>query len=589
MIYRGGSEAKWFLSELRPLLGKQLLGAFYMLASTLLSLVDPLIIKWLIDVGLKEEAWGSILMAVGVFCVAFLARSAFVVLGNMTSEEVLQKLMLRLRLRLLKHVTRLDASFYDRFGAGDLIRRLEQDIDQVGQVGTVMLPTLLRILVSASVTLAIMFFLDWRLTLAAIPFAAIFLLFKRRFRGQLARASEITREAVGQRTSFLHDCLNSSVQVQVLGAEGFFRRKYARYAAGGTRATIDRRRVEMSYFASSFAVLTLATGVVLLLGAYQVLAGALTLGGFIAFYSYLTRLFDPLGAAIDTHARLKRAGASIRRISELESIEPEVESIAGAPKLAAEPVERIACRDVSFGYAEGQPVLDKVGFTLSRGERLAVVGRSGSGKSTLAKLLVRMYDPITGTISVDGDNLRSLDLTSVRAHTSLVFPKPVLFRGSIRENVLLGYTAASEKDLDVCARVACFDSVIAKFPRRWDHVLGPSGAGLSDGEKQRLGLVRALVRNREILILDESTGALDPLIEGRVLTRLREHTRDKAVLMITHRLSAACWADRILVLRNGSFTMAHRPKGFAAYAAEVGETLYSTPDDPLTEPILPAS
>lgn len=560
------TEWRWFFRELRPHAGVQVMGVTALLASTVLSLADPLIIKWLVDAGLQQRRWSVVLWAVGLLCGVFLLRLVLLHVGTLSSAQVLQRVVLSLRLRLLRKLQGLDAAFYDRHRPGDLVHRLEQDAEVFGQVAADVLPGLVRILLGLAVTLAIMVGLDWRLSLVVLPFVPALLWLRAHFRKRLEAAAETTRSATGLRTSFLSESLHANLQVQLLGAERFFLRRYAGLAVGTTRANLAQRSTELVYLAASLTVVVLATAAVLLAGAYEFMHGFLTLGGYVAFYSYLMRLLDPLGSAVETHARLKRAGSSIRRLAEIERFEPSVRDRADARAVDPAAVREVDFRGVEFGYGPGGPLLRGVDLRLRRGDRVALVGQSGSGKSSLARLMVRLYDPAAGAVHLDGADLRGLRLRGVRDAASYVPQAPVLFPGTLRENVLLGVRATDEA-LDRLARVACFDSVLAKFPGRWDHVLGTGGSGLSDGERQRLGLLRALVRDRPFLVLDESTGALDPATEAEVMDRLDAHTRGKGVLLITHRPAAARWADRIAVLRDGRLDDA-APPGEAAVPAE---------------------
>jgi len=423
-----------------------------------------------------------------------------------------------------------------------------------------------------------MFVLNWRLSCAVLPFIPVLLYLRGHFRTLLERTAETSREAIGVRTSFLNECLGASIQVQMLGAEPFFHRKYTRHVLEASRASLMQRRTELLYFAGSLTIMTLSTAAVLLAGAYEVMQGALTLGGYIAFYSYLMRLLDPLSGAVDMHARLKRASSSIRRIVELEGLEPVVADSENQRSFADSDVQEIACRNLTFTYAEGQSVLQGINLHIARGQKIALVGQSGSGKSTLAKLLVRMYEPESGGVFLGGMDVRGLRLRSVRELISLVPPNPVLFAGTIRENVLLGERVPGG-ELERLSRIACFDSVVEKFSSRWDHMLGSAGAGLSDGEKQRLGLLRALVRDRSMLILDEATGALDPVVEAEVLSRLDDYTREKFLLMITHRPSTAAWAERVLVVRDGQLVEVSCPEEFATNASALGRLVWGPMQD----------
>ncbi|HEX2059224.1 MAG TPA: ABC transporter ATP-binding protein, partial [Thermoanaerobaculia bacterium] len=325
---------------------------------------------------------------------------------------------------------------------------------------------------------------------------------------------------------------------------------------------------EIRYAAWAFALITGTTALVLLAGAWEYMQGRLTIGSYIAFYTYLLRLFDPVSAAIATYVRLKRAGGSISRLTELEEHQPAVRDDDGATIVPAL-VNEVAFRNVGFGYDESRPVLRGIDVTVRRGEKVALMGQSGSGKSTIAKLLVRMYDAREGEVAVDGNDVRRIRVRALRRIASLVPSTPTLFAGTIRENVLLGQRGIDEQQLDELAKIACFDSVVARFPERWDHVLGTAGSGLSEGERQRLGLLRALVRHRDVLILDEATGALDARTESELLTRLRSYTDDRLVLVITHRPSPAEWADRVLLLQDGKVKVTRAGKASAPIAAGI--------------------
>jgi ABC-type multidrug transport system fused ATPase/permease subunit len=519
--------------------------------ATLLSLVDPLIIKWLIDSGLQRGRWPPILMAIAFFGLVYFARLALLFVSSLSSMRIIQHVVLRVRLRLLRRLQQLDGTFYDSHQVGDLSQRLEQDVEQAVQAGVDLLPTVVRIVVGASVTLVVMVALDWRLSCVVLPFVPAWVYLRAGFRKRFERAADMTRQLAGRRASLLNELLGACAEVQLLGAERFFHRKYARQAIEATRASFEQRRMELLYFAGAYSAITVVTGGVLLTGAWEVVRGGLTLGGYIAFYSYLTRLFDPLAAAVETYSRLKRAGGSIRRITEVERTEAKVKEVVSAVRLLPEQIKAISCRQVTFDYTTTSPVLRDVNVQIRRGQKVVLIGPSGSGKSTLAKLLTRLYDPCAGAVQVGDHDLRDVTLRSVREMLSLVPPHPVLFSGTIWENVFLGCRPIAAHELQRLARIACFDTVVEKFQGKWEHILGPSGAGLSDGEKQRLGLLRALVRDRPVLILDEATGSLDSLIERELLDRLEEYVQEKIVLFISHRAAAAAWGHRVLTLRDG--------------------------------------
>jgi ABC-type multidrug transport system fused ATPase/permease subunit len=288
------------------------------------------------------------------------------------------------------------------------------------------------------------------------------------------------------------------------------------------------------------------------------MAGVMTIGSFVAFYTYLLRLFDPLSVAAATFARLKRAGGSIARLTELEEA-PAPAAEPDGPAIVPPSIGEIVCRDVRFGYG-AEPVLRGASLQIRRGEKVAVMGRSGSGKSTLAKLLLRVYEPSGGAITLDGVDARNIRHRDLRRLATFVPSTPALFRGSIYDNVVLGWKQVDHAELTRLAAIAGFDSVVLRYPDGWNHQLGPGGAGLSEGEKQRLGILRALVRGGDVLILDEASGALDSKTEEALLAGLKDYAQDRMVLFITHRRSPAQWADRLLILNDGELEVADHRK-----------------------------
>jgi ATP-binding cassette subfamily B protein len=539
----------WFARVLRPYARSHAFSISCLLIATMLSAADPLIIRWIIDRGLPARQWLPILAAVGAFCAVYAIRVGVLSVGNYAMTRTVRYAMLRLRLRLLRRIQSLDAPFFHRYGVGDLVNRLEQEIEQLSDAAAEILPSLFRVVLGIVVTIVAMAALDWRLALIGVPLALLTAGLRYRYGPRLEEVAHASRRIMGERASFLNECVGAGVEMQLLGAEGYVHRRYAKLATASIRTSLSQVMTEIRYAAAAWGIITLTTATVLLFGAFEYMQGRLTIGSYVAFYTYLLRLFDPLTAAIATYVRLKRASGSIARLTELEQHEPAVRD-AGID-LPVPIVDEVAFRGVRFGYSERVPVLRGIDVTVRRGEKVALMGESGSGKSTLAKLLVRLYDPHEGSVSIGGTDVRRIGVRALRRTTSLVPPSPHLFQTTLRENVLLGYRGAEGIELDRLAAVACFDSVVARFPDGWNHILGSNGNGLSEGEKQRLGLLRALVRHRDVLILDEATGALDAGTEADLLTRLRPYTDDRIVLVITHRPSPADWADRVITLKDG--------------------------------------
>lgn len=545
----GQAEWRWFARELRPVARAQSGGVALLIVATLLSTIDPLIVRWIIDEGLQQRRWGAVVLAVGAFCAAYIVRISVLSFGMMVLARTGHHTMRRLRLRILDRLQQREASFFERHSTGDLVTRLEQEIDQLRDVASDLFPMMVRIVIAIGAIVVAMVALDWRLALVTVPIAFGLAFVRSRFSPQLEKASQQTRTIIGERAGFLTECLGAMVELQLLCAERFVRWRYGRLINRSIRTSLDQLRTELRYTAIAQSVVTISAAAVLLAGAYDVMTGVITIGSFVAFYTYLLRLFDPLSVAAATFARLKRAGSSIARLSELEQT-PAPAAEDDAPAIVPPSIGEIVCRDVQFAYA-GEPVLRGVNLKIRRGEKVAVMGRSGSGKSTLAKLLLGVHEPSSGRITLDGVDLRNIRPRDLRRLATFVPSTPALFRGSIYDNVVLGWKRIDHAELTRLAAIAGFDSVILRYADGWNHQLGPDGAGLSEGEKQRLGILRALVRGGDVLILDEASGALDSRTEDALLETLSDYARDRMVLFITHRRAPAQWADRLVVMNGG--------------------------------------
>jgi ATP-binding cassette subfamily B protein len=553
----GQAEWRWFARELRPVARAQGGGVALLIVATLLSTVDPLIIRWIIDEGLQRRRWATVVLAVAAFCGIYIVRISVLSVGTMILARTGHHAMRRLRLRILDRVQQREASFFERHSTGDLVNRLEQEIDQLRDVAADLFPMMVRIVIAIAAIVGMMAVLDWRLALMTVPIAFGLAFVRSRYSPLLEKASSQTRTIVGERAGFLTECLGAVVELQLLCAERFVRHRYGRLINRSIRTSLDQLRTELRYTAVAQSVVTIAAAAVLLAGAYDVMTGVMTIGSFVAFYTYLMRLFDPLSVAAATFARLKRASGSIARLSELEQMPAPVMAGDGAA-IVPPSIGEIVCRDVEFAYG-GEPILRGVNLQIRRGEKVAVMGRSGSGKSTLARLLLGVYEPSGGMISLDGVDARSFRRRDLRRRATFVPSTPALFRGSIYDNVVLGWKRVDPEELTRLAAIAGFDSVVLRYPDGWNHQLGPAGAGLSEGEKQRLGILRALVRGADVLILDEASSALDSKTEEALLAGLSDYARDRLVLFITHRHSPAQWADRLLVLNRGEIEVVDHP------------------------------
>jgi ABC-type multidrug transport system fused ATPase/permease subunit len=321
---------------------------------------------------------------------------------------------------------------------------------------------------------------------------------------------------------------------------------YLRIPASMQRAT------EMSFGAASISVIVLGIGLILGYGGYEVTRSTLTVGGLVAFYGYVFRLFAPVSIAIDLQSRLQRVGASIRRILEITNGDPQIAQRESQTPLRCDIKPELEFRSVWFCYNEDRSVLRDMSFRIEAGETVAVVGLNGSGKSTIGLLATRLYEPNAGSILVGGQDIRQVGRRSLRATLTLVPQDPVLFDETIRENLLYGNPRATGKDLETVAALTQLDRVLQTLPRGLNEPLGPLGGRLSGGEKKRLALARTLLQQPRILIVDEITSALDGPAAAGLLEGLELFRQARTLVVISHRPATILWADRILVVDEGA-------------------------------------
>jgi ABC-type multidrug transport system fused ATPase/permease subunit len=550
MAHTGSSEWRWLWQEVRPFVRYQAASLLCILSASFVSLVDPLVMKWLIDDILPQRRLGALPIAAGVFFAVYVGRLVLASVGSVITFLAVQRLTYGLRVRLLEHLQALSCGFYAEHPVGDLVQRLERDVEAVGDLGTDVVPSIVRMVVMSIFTVTTMLILDWRLTTLVVPLLPLFVYVRHRYRMILRRVSDEVRDATGHQSSLLNEILTGVVQIQLLGAERRIARRYARLNLQTMRVNMVRRRAELFFTLFSMSVIALGMSLIVGVGGYRVIYGGLTAGGLVAFYSYIGYLFSPLNTAVELYARLNRVRASIRRLQGIEKTPSVIADAPDAVPIANAP-QKVTFSNASFAYVPDTPTLRGVDVVMRAGERVAIVGESGCGKSTLLKLIPRLYDVKAGSVTIDALDVRRAQLRSLRRAISFVPQEPILLQGTLRDNLLHARPTASRADLARVAYIACLTDVVDRLPGGWDAPLGPMGAGLSGGEKQRVAIARALLQERPIMILDEATSALDPPTEQRLLAHLDAWCVGRIVVVVTHRLSAACWANRIIVLARG--------------------------------------
>lgn len=541
------SETKWLARRVAFVAGIHLADCLLVMVGVGAALMEPLIMKWLIDIALPRRSFKLLLLGTATFCVSYLVLAVChkfaAVLGDLASRRI----AIKLRVGLFEHLSRLCGKVQGRLSPGDLQQRLEEDAHSVAEFCGSGLTTGYYVVFGVCFTLGAIFLLDWHLGLVVVPFVSLFVWVRRRVQSRLRESSDLIQDMSGARNAFLEEFLAALTQVQLLGREMFVARKFVRLVSKAARQEGRRSLLEFATGLATWFILILAIGATIGYGGYRVIFGGLSIGGLVAFYGYSMSIFDPVEQATTMHAKLIRASASVRRLIEIENLVPSVIDPPEGAVLSKHTPLGLQFDNVCFTYQIGKPVLNAINIRFGCGERAVLSGPTGIGKSTLSKLAVRLYDVSSGSILIDGIDVRKIALRSLREVISLVPQEAVIFNDSIRENVLYGNPKATEAEIEEVASVVQLDRVLLRLPKGWNETLGPRGVTLSGGERQLISLARVLLRRSAILILDEATSALDISCERDVLQRLGDFMKGRIVVVITHRPSVTTWADRVLV------------------------------------------
>jgi ABC-type bacteriocin/lantibiotic exporter with double-glycine peptidase domain len=517
--------------------------------------IDPLLMRTLIDQALPQRNLSKALELVAGIGICYFGRSALSSVGSMVNFSISQRCVRDLRVALLDQMNRLSEDYHRNTPTGEKLARMEHDVDEIANLGADTANQSIRAVLFFILNLAMMAKLNLVMAVTVLPLLPLFAFVQQRYRRRLKARADEARAEVGSAASLLNEHLSAVPQIQFLGAEEASARRAVTVWDGMLQAQWIQRRTQMGFGLSMTAILVLATLSVLAFGSVKVLTGALTIGGLVAFYTYVSRVFEPVSSAMDLYARMQSVGASIRRVREVLTLEPSVRD-SGTRRLDVASLQHgFTVTGVQFDYGH-EAVLDQLSLQIAAGECVALIGASGSGKSTLARLLVRAVDPLNGRIVLEGHTLPDYTLASLRRTVCYVPQQPILFDGSVRDNLFFANPAATIREMNAAIEVAQLAPVLRRLPQGLDTPLGPHAASLSGGEQQRLALARSLLRDSAVLILDECTSALDAPTERAVLTGLTNFRPDQTMVLISHRISSLAWVDRFVLLDRGKIVEA---------------------------------
>jgi len=543
-----------------------------------LELIQPYLIKVAIDDHILRRDWAGLGGVAALFLLVLLAlyalRAAQAYLTQLTGQRVIHDL----RAALFAHLQRQDARFYDRSPVGRLMTRVLNDGEAIQELFTSGLVSLLGDVVVLTGVVVIMLGMNWKLALVTFALVPLLVLAAAYFRVRARDSYRVVRTRLARMNAFLQESLQGMSVIQLFAREARERETFAQLSgalrAGQFRSTF----YDASLYATVEALGSAAVALLLWYGGGQVVTGALTFGGLVAFLEYTGRFYLPIRDLGAKYTVMQAAVVSAERIFGLLDTHPSITSPTPAdgsvdrqlqgeaqPKASRAdtkkeapvatpptPTPAVEFKNVWFAYEGEQWVLRDCSFTIAPGERVALVGPTGEGKTTIARLMIRAYDVARGRVLVDGVDVREWDLQTLRRHVGLVPQEVFLFSGTVEDNLrLTGNGAVDRPAIERALEAANAERFVAALPRGLREELRERGVNLSQGQRQLLAIARAIIYNPRVLALDEATSSIDPESEARVRVGLARLLEGRTSLVIAHRLSTIQRADRILVLHRG--------------------------------------
>ena len=534
----------------RPYWRRMLLAGLDSLLGTAISLALPYAIRLLVDTIFVQHQSVLLSQLALALLAAFTLQSVMVYAQAYLLTYVGQRVTADLRKGVYDRVVGLPLRFFSERRVGELVSRVTNDITVIQTTLTETPLNLLRQVLTLVGGLALMVAMNWRLTLVIVVVVPIIVAVASFFGQRLQRLSTTVQDRLADATAVLEETLAGVRVVKSFVQEDTERRRYARYVEAGFGTAMQRTRLRAAFV----ALLTFLSSAVILgllwFSGQQVISGAMTPGELVAFLIYMVLVSGPIAELAGTYSQVREALGAGKRVVELLHAEAEP---LDDPQ--AQPLPRIEGRvrfvDVSFYYDAGEMVLKDINLDVQPGEVVALVGHSGVGKTTLVNLILRFYDPVSGRIEVDGRDIAKVRLRSLREQIGLVPQDIFLFGGTVSENIAFGCPNAPEEQVMAAARAAQAEEFIVKLPQGYNTLIGERGVKLSTGQRQRLAIAQALLKQPRILVLDEPTSALDAESEHAVQEALEQLLPGRTTFIIAHRLSTVQRADRILVLEGG--------------------------------------
>ncbi|HFU7117919.1 TPA: SAV1866 family putative multidrug efflux ABC transporter [Staphylococcus aureus] len=521
-----------------------------------IPMLIPLLIKYAIDGVINNHALTTdekvhhLTIAIGIALFIFvIVRPPIEFIRQYLAQWTSNKILYDIRKKLYNHLQALSARFYANNQVGQVISRVINDVEQTKDFILTGLMNIWLDCITIIIALSIMFFLDVKLTLAALFIFPFYILTVYVFFGRLRKLTRERSQALAEVQGFLHERVQGISVVKSFAIEDNEAKNFDKKNTNFLTRALKHTRWNAYSFAAINTVTDIGPIIVIGVGAYLAISGSITVGTLAAFVGYLELLFGPLRRLVASFTTLTQSFASMDRVFQLIDEDYDIKNGVGAQPIE---IKQGRIDHVSFQYNDNEaPILKDINLSIEKGETVAFVGMSGGGKSTLINLIPRFYDVTSGQILIDGHNIKDFLTGSLRNQIGLVQQDNILFSDTVKENILLGRPTATDEEVVEAAKMANAHDFIMNLPQGYDTEVGERGVKLSGGQKQRLSIARIFLNNPPILILDEATSALDLESESIIQEALDVLSKDRTTLIVAHRLSTITHADKIVVIENG--------------------------------------